>query len=64
MQTIATVSGHTKAESGTKILKSVPSPEATITFYSGKASEVIYPNYTLKSAEESKPELRDLMIKR
>lgn len=48
---------------GEKYPKSVLRPEATSTFYSGKANEVIYPNYTLKSAKESKPKLRDLMMK-
>lgn len=48
---------------GEKYPESVLNPQATTTFYSGKENEVIYPNYTLKSAKESKPKLRDLMIK-
>lgn len=43
--------------------KNVLKPEATTTFCSGKENEVIHLNYTLKSAKESKPKLRELMIK-
>ena len=43
--------------------KSVLNPEAITTFYSGKETEVTYPNYTLKPAKESKTNLAGPTIK-